>query len=197
MWWQIAAAAIPAVVSATRKRPEAPQFYQVPLKLPEIQPYQQKILDTAFDPQSETYKLASDVLADKIMRSTAQRGLAGSSMAAQLERTAMSDLANKFIENELNRRISALNTVHDQRMREATGSMQMGRARYGAEMDRYRDQLGSEQDLISGIGSAIGAIGGAYNQEQRQLQNQANFDRMMGMQEQIYGITPMTGVPGG
>jgi hypothetical protein len=153
-WGPIAAIAAPIVAGAFNKRPRYPGYQgRVPVYTPEEEAYYNQFLESSFSPQSDIYRLAQESAIDMTNRNMARRGLGASSLAMQQDRTIMSDLANKFLQDELNRRAMGMKAIQG-RIGLETG--QAGK-QYSADMGRYQDQVGRGTSFVGGIGDAASA----------------------------------------
>ncbi len=148
-----------------------------------LAPYQQQILQSGFNPNQGLYQIASQQALGAENSDLANKGLLYSSGGNQAVAAGQSQLANAFLQSELQRRIQAYNA--------ALGGNQAAASIYGdqnaAAYQNYQSQLGQRQGQMAGIQSLFGGLGGAYGQyqtnqnfQQGQAQNQNNFNQYMG-----------------
>lgn len=178
MYAQIAAVALPYVLSAMQRRPDMPQ-YQPQAQLTDRSKYIDQILNAGFNPQADIYKQASDVVADRISREMGRQGLGGSSIASSSMSNALADLANKYLENELQRKTQALNTATTYDLNRANFQRGLDDAMYNANMAGYQDRTARQASAVQGLAGMAQAGLGLYQQNQMMNQRQQNFERMM------------------
>jgi hypothetical protein len=156
-WWMAAAALAPTIAGALTPRPDTPDFQMQDLGQRE---YVEDMLRLAADPQHEIQQLYRDQAMGGLDRRLARQGLAGSSLANQAYSMTSADLANKALENELNRRRMAMGSFMDYKR----GEMGLGQQMYNAAADKYKADMEAKQGLIKGIGSAAGLGAGMYSE---------------------------------
>lgn len=183
--WQLAAAVAPSLIGMMQRRPSMPGFGYA---APDRESYVRQILSTGFNPQDEIYQLAMDKALSGVNTNLARSGLAGSSLYGQMQSMTAADLANKFLEGELNRRRLAL----DSAVQYDRSRLGPAEAAYNAQIAGYRDEMGRGSAMLGGIGNILGAVGQHYGQEQARQERAA--DRQLF--RDIYGL-PQLGVPGG
>lgn len=120
------------------------------------------LISSAFDPaeQNRLFQLSAQNLQDQIGRNLFRRGLGQSSIGAQIQNAALSDLQNKFIQNEVQRRAQALGLITQRDVAEANVALANERNRLGIEGQNVGRQLAAQQGLFGGIGNLAGNIGG-------------------------------------
>lgn len=198
-----AAPVVLGALSGGPKAPSAPNYSGV--GLPDRSKYQNMILDSAFNPQNELYRTATERMMADLNSQWTNRGLGISSAYDANARANMAELANKFVENELARRNQAFNTVTGYDI--ANSQLQAGQMRdtYGAQMQNYQNELARNQQLYSGM-SNLGQIYAGYAGRQDQNARmdrqdqiaQERFDRMMNAQsggQYSYSPTSYSPVP--
>ena len=133
--------------SASYNAPAGPNMY------PE---YQRRLLESAYNPNSQLYELAFRQNAGAINREAAKRGLAGSGAALGYQSQSAADLSNKILESETERRRSAYQTAVAPEVQAYQGRLQESQMKYNqeaAEAERYNQMIGN-------IGSGLGGIAG-------------------------------------
>lgn len=178
MYAQIAAVALPYVLSAMQRRPDMPQ-YQPTAQLADRSQYIDQILNAGFNPNADIYKQASNVVADRVSREMGRQGLGGSSFASGAMSSALTDLANKYLENELQRKTQALSTATNYDMNQANFQRGLDESMYNAQMAGYQDRMQRQNAATQGMAGLAQAGLGIYQQQQLMDQRQQNFDRMM------------------
>lgn len=122
--------------------------------------YQNRILEGGFNPQSELYRLAGDRQAAQINRQMALRGMANSGTAIGAQNQAMTDLNNRFLENEQQRRIAAYNTVMAPEYQQANLNQNSERHRADQRWAQYGVDSKARSDKIQGFGNMMGSMAG-------------------------------------
>jgi len=199
MWGQIAAITLPYVLSAMQDKPDRPE-YRPPSggQLPDRSGYLDEILQEGFSPQTELYEQATDVISDKIARQMGRRGLGSSSFASSAQSAALSDLANKYLENELKRKMDAVNTVTGYDMNKQRLAQNAYDAAYQAQMGDYKDQMDRQAAVTQGVAGMAQAGLGLYQRQQMANQRQQNYDDLIAaMQSPSSGQSQASYVPYG
>ena len=198
-WWMVAAAAAPYVMSALQKKPSAPGAPALQ-NTPDRTAYSNQILNAGFNPNDRTLLSASSVAEDAVNRVLARQGLGGSSIGGQLHSTTQADIANKWLENELNRKISALSAVNNADLARIGVANQNARTMYDYEMGRYN--MANQQNVgqVQGLAGMISAGANMYGQSQMQDRmaetNRINEEYLKRISSPSYG-TPGPAAPGG
>lgn len=161
----VAAAAAPYVISALQKKPKKPGAPS-PVTLPDRSKYIQDLIDASTRPNEGAYRMASDVSVDNVNRILGKQGLGGSSVGLGVHASAQANLANKFMENELNRRINALNVAANYDRMNADVQMGNSGAAYKYATDMFNLKNKENAGQVQGISSLINAGLGAYQQGQ-------------------------------
>jgi hypothetical protein len=194
MWWMAAAAAAPYVMAALQKKPSAPgaPALQAP---PDRSAYSNQILSAGFNPNDRTLGSASSVAEDAVNRVLARQGLAGSSIGGQLHATTQADIANKWLENELNRKISALSTVNNIDLGRVNAMNQNAKAMYDYGMDRYNMQNQQNAGQIQGISGLMSMGANMYGQSQIADRLAQNNEMNKNYLANMYAPQPSYGTP--
>lgn len=176
----LAAAAIPLVISLFQKRPKTPGFEGS--SLPNREAEKDELLRLASDPSSDVFRLASGTALDNVNRALAQRGLSNSSLGLQTIQSSQAGLAQDFLQQELDRRAKALQTVSGVDFQGGQIESANQQNRFNAANTAFQDQLTQQQQLISGVGgfarSAAGSIESAALAEQRNKQFEALLEAL-------------------
>lgn len=166
-------AAVPALAGALIPKPKAPNAAQFQIAGPQWanrEKYINGLLDAAYNPNSEIYRLAADQMAQQVNQQIAGMGLGGSSMALGAMRSSQADLANKFIMDQVQRMQGALGLVTDYDRARAMGDVDVAKYNAGVgsnfAMADYNQRMQNRAGLISGIGGAVGTGMQMYNQNQ-------------------------------
>lgn len=192
MWWAVAAAAVPYVMSAMQgkpKRPGAPTRTAMPDRSGQVN----QMLDMAFNPNSQSYQLASDASADQVNRILARSGHAGSSGGAQLMANTQANLAQAWIDGQAQRQSQALSAAANYDRGVAQVAQGNNDAAYSYDRAMYEDQMKRNANQVQGVSNMIGAGVGAYNQDRMMTAYEAMIARnnptpqvMMGSPEVSY-----------
>lgn len=180
MWWAVAAAALPYVVSAMQGKPKRPQA-PAQARLTNRDAQMNQIMDTAFNPNSNQYSLASEMAAEQVNRVLARSGMGGSSAGAQMQSNTQAQMAQAWLENQAQRQQAAMQTVTAYDQNQQGVNQQGNNAAYNYAMDGYKDAQQRNANQVQGISNMVNAGVGAYNQ-----------NRMMTSYEQMIkqGQTP-------
>jgi hypothetical protein len=197
MWWAVAAAAVPYVMSALQdkpKKPGAPARTGMPDRSGQVN----QMLDSAFNPNNQSYQLASAATADQVNRLLARSGHAGSSGGAQLMGNTQAQLAQAWIENQAQRQSQALGAAANYDRGVAQVSQGNNDAAYQYDRMMYEDQLKRNANQVQGVSNMIGAGVGAYNQDRMMTAYEAALAGRGGVQSATFQ-EPMAvyGTPGG
>ncbi len=167
----IAASAIPTVASLfmnNGSRPSGPDYSAVMayLNSPEMAGYRNSLLNTAFNPNSDIYRIASDRAYAQANRAVASRGLGNSGAGLGYIGQMQNDLANQFTENEFQKRLQAYNAVagRDSAAMQMLGGM--ANQSYDAALSNYNANADANAGLIGGIGTMARAGVTAYTRQQ-------------------------------
>lgn len=184
--WELGAALLPYVINAMTPRPDAPGA-PAPVVLPDRSKYQDMILQSGFNPQSELYNIATQRAMNEMNNQLINRGLASSSFGLNQLQSTQAELANKFLENEIQRRIQAFQAATGYDMQAAGIQQNNNQAAYNHDMARYQREVGDRNAMVGGIGNLVNAGIGVYRQYQgdqqaalREANAQKRFDMMMG-----------------
>ena len=191
MWAQIALAAAPYVIAAMQDKPKAPSAPA--LRNPVNRDAQvNDLLGSAYDPNNAVWQRASAMASEQVNRALAHQGLAGSSIGGQLHSMTQSDLAAKWLQDQVQRKSQALNAVSGYDNGQVGGYNSNANAAYNFEMDAYNRAMGANAAQVQNISGLASAGLQAYNQQQI-------MDRYKQMnQPQVYQGTPQMlnyGVP--
>jgi hypothetical protein len=160
----VAAVAAPMVIGAFMPKPSAPK-YEAPAGPNMFPEYQQKLLESAYNPQSDIYRVAGEQQAAMINRQLARRGLANSGMGVAAQTAAANDLANRFLQSETDRRAKAYQTAVAPEAAAYQGRLQASQSAYEAAADAYKQELAGRDAFLGGIGQLAGQVG-KYGGEQ-------------------------------
>lgn len=156
------------------------------VKLPDRSGYQNQILSSGFDPHSELYRIATERAMANINNNLANRGMGNSSMGVAAQAHSQSELANAFLESELQRRIQAFQAATGYDIAGANVQMGVANAQNADAWKRYDASNKENQQMWGGIQGLFQAGASAYGGYQQQgiaadarAQAQANFDKEM------------------
>lgn len=185
-WWMVAAAAAPYVMAALQDKPNRPGA-PAPAQLTNRDGHANDMLDMAFNPNNETWMLASEQTADHVNRLLGRTGMAGSSVGAQIQMGTQAKLAQAWLENQASRQANAFNAVVNYDKAKAGIASDNANAQYNYAMDAYKDHLQRNANQVQGVSNLINAGVGYYNQ-----------DRFMDQRDQMIAGSqkPSYGVPG-
>lgn len=160
--------AVPAITSmfmGGNSRPSGPDYSQVMayLNSPEMIGYRNKLMDTAFNPNTDLLNTAMSRSMASGNRLAASRGLGTSGAGLGFIQNAQNDLANKFVENEFQRRLQAYQAVTGAAQGQAQMGMNMANNMYDSNMARYKDEQDARAGFIGGVGGLVNAGISAYN----------------------------------
>ncbi len=171
---------IPIAYDMIRQKPGAPRLDTS--NVPDRSAYIDQYLKGAFDPNSRLYQLAIQQANAQVNAELARRGIMGSA-GEQLRSGNLTDLANKFLENEMARRGQALQVVGQM----DRGQMDMSRLRNEQGWAELGLQEQRQRDMIRNASGAIGSVYGYYDkqdelkrQADREAQAQKNFEMYIG-----------------
>lgn len=210
-WVPYALAAAPSIYSMMQGHPSAPGIPDYSkFALPDRSGYQKQLLDSGFNPQSELYKIASQQAMGSVQNDLVNRGLGNSSYGNQAISSAQATLAQKFLENELQRRIAAFQAATGYDISNSNIQAGLAGKTYDARMGQYGNQIAQQQgdmrDLqgLAGLGmSAYGNSQANSRADAAALQAQQNYDNYMkaAYPQQAptggYYQAPVYGRPGG
>jgi hypothetical protein len=163
------AALAPIIAGAFTDSPDAPQARQVP-SIPTRTVEANELLELASDPQSQLFQLASQTAAANLNRQLASRNLLGGSTQFGAQGNLQAQLANKFLEGELDRRLKAFKAVTGAET--GRGQVEGGLAgqEFNQDLSRFGVESAERANLIRGIGGAASGISGAVEADRnRQL----------------------------
>ena len=175
------ASAIPTVAGMIlpgQQRPQGPDYsaaYAL-LNSPEMQMYRKQLMSSAYDPNSEIFRIASDRAYAQGNRAVASRGLGTSGAGMGFVQQGQNDLANKFAEGEFQRRLQAFNAINGANNGVVGQMNSMANNTYDANMGNYNAGQASNNQFIQGIGSLANAGISAYTYNNRN----ADLGGMMG-----------------
>lgn len=200
MWWAVAAAAAPYVIAALQKKPHRPGA-PAPIPLQNRDPQIDQMMDTAFNPNSQTYNLASQHAMENVNRALGRQGMGGSSVGAQLHQGTQSKLAQAWLQEQAQRQQSAMQIAQEYDRNQAGWQAQQNDAQYKYAMDAYGEANKRNANQVAGVSNMINAGVGAYNQGQMM----DRYDHMIGYNQKpvVYDysnqpmqISPSYGAPG-
>ena len=173
-WWAVAAAAVPYVVGAFQKKPDAPQYKRKDIG-PQRDAYYRAMVDTAFNPSSREFQMSSEVVQDQVNRALAGHGLAGSGIGVASLANAQASMANEFMRNQQAERMKAVQAMTGYDMDKLRMSEDVARAQYERDMGAYNDALRRQ----AGVAQGIGAVVGAYAQSAERDETRDWYQKMM------------------
>lgn len=192
MWGYVAAAALPYLVGALQKKPKAP----VMARPVDRSAYINQLLQMAMNPNSQQFKMASDVAQEQVNRALARQGLAGSSIGGQISANIQAKLANDFMNEQISRLGNALGIAQNQDQMGMQGNV----AVYNAQRQAYEDALKRQAAVAQGVGNVVNAGYAGYQADQYGLQRDKDRAAMLAMYSgnnpNIAGYQPTYGVPG-
>lgn len=164
--------AIGGLMGASQGTPSPPQFQRPNVQWADRRKEMDAILAGGFDPQSELYRLASMQMREGINQELARRGLLGSSAGMAQLSGSEADLQRKLLENELQRRIQAFQSVNQYEQQKnaleaglTAQANEMAWKGYQSDLDKHYGRQAAFQGLLGGIGSAVGGYQGAKQWE--------------------------------
>lgn len=147
---------------------------------PEMVKYRAGLLESAYNPNSELYRMASERQASSINRELAKRGLGNSGMGIAAQTEGANTLAAKFLESETDRRLKAFQAATGQ-LNAAAGVQQAGeRAQYDHAMAGYQAELQKRQQFSDALTRGAGAGLSAYSYNQRMADQERLMDKYYG-----------------
>ncbi len=166
------ASAVPAVLSMFGSRgrsPAGPDYSQIMayLNSPEMVGYRNQLMDTAFNPNNELFDTAMSRSMASGNRLAASRGLGTSSAGLGFVQGAQNDLANKFAENEFQRRLQAYGAVTNAAQSQAGIGINMLNQQHQDNMGRWNNENDFEAGLVGSIGGMARAGLSAYGEASR------------------------------
>lgn len=196
MAWQYLAAAAPYILGALQPKPDMPKY--VAPQTYDLSQYNRQLLNAAFNPNSNQYRMASDVVQEQVSRALARSGMAGSSVGAQMGLNAQNQLAQSYMDNLLQRGTGAIGAVNAQNQSQLSAAD----AAYKRAMDMYNAQMGNAQGAAQGLGAMTNTMMGIYGNQQtmdaREADRAMMADIYRGNQAPTYtpSYAPMYGTPG-
>lgn len=175
---EIAAIALPYVLSAMQDKPDRPTYQGAP-PMADRSKYLDSLLNAGFNPQTELFEKAAGVTSDAVARQLGRRGLGSSSFAVNAQTSALNDLADRFLEKELERKQRALQTVTQYDLAKQQLAQGAYDSAYNAQIGGYQDQLARQQAAVQGMSGMAQGLLGLYQRNQMANQRQQNFDTMM------------------
>lgn len=165
MWWAVAAAAVPYVVSAMQKKPKMPGA-PAPVQMTDRSGLVNQIQDTAFNPNNEVWMSASKNTMDQVNRALGRRGMLGSSIGMQMQSNTQAELAKAWLADQLSRETQAFNAIvgYDKAQAGIQGDNNM--SAYNHAMNAYKDAQARNAAQVQGISNMVNAGVSAYNQGQ-------------------------------
>ena len=175
------ASAVPAIASAFmpgQSRPSGPDYSQIMAMInsPEMQMYKKQLMETAYNPNSDIFRIASDRAYAQGNRAVASRGLGTSGAGMGFIQQGQNDLANKFAEGEFQRRLQAFNAINSANNGVISSMTGMANNQYDAGMANYNAGMAQNNQFVQGIGSLANAGISAYTYNNRN----ADLGGMMG-----------------
>lgn len=167
----LAASAIPTVASLLMNngsRPAGPDYSAIMayLNSPEMAGYRSALLNSAFNPNTDIYRIASDQAYAQGNRAVASRGLGTSGAGLGYLSSIQTDLANKFAESEFQKRLQAYNAVAGKDSAAMGLMTNMANQSYDAALNNYNYNADSNAGLIGGLGTLARAGITAYTRQQ-------------------------------
>ena len=157
-WWEIASLA----AGFLSDKPERESFSGP--RRPDRSNELNQMMGDAFNPQSNLYRLAQEQYANNMQSQLARMGMSGSSLGIQAQQSGSANLANKFLENEMNRRRQALMTEADYYNSENKNAQ----IRHSAGNTDYGYDLNDAGSVVRSIGN----LGSTFRENNR-------WDQMM------------------
>jgi hypothetical protein len=188
------AAGAPLITSLLTPRPEVPQFQGPDVSF--LKDEAQQLLQQAAQPNIGQFQRISDLAADQINRQLGRRNLLDSSAGLQTQALTQADLANKFLENELQRRMGALGAAGNVFGLESGQQQQQ----FQSAQQAFQDELSQRNQLISGVGGLAGGIAGAVERGRQREREDLERQRQQELFERIFfGVpgSPTTSTAGG
>ena len=191
----MAASAIPTVASLfmdNGSRPAGPDYSAVMayLNSPDMRGYRNSLMNTAFDPNADIYRIASDQAYAQANRAAASRGLGNSGAGLGYISHAQTELANKFAENEFQKRLQAYNAVAGRDSAAMSMLTGMANSQYDAAMGAYDARSAGNAGLIKGIGQMANAGLAAYSRQQDLARSQSDLSGYGGRLPGYQGSQP-------
>lgn len=163
---------VPAVLSMFGSRgrsPQGPDYSAIMayLNSPEMVGYRNQIMDTAFNPNTELLDIAMSRGMASGNRLAASRGLGTSGAGMGFIQNTQNDLANKFQENEFQRRLQAYGAVTGAAQNQAGMGMNILNQQHQNNMGRWNNEQDFEAGLFGSIGGIARAGLSAYGEASR------------------------------
>jgi hypothetical protein len=174
-WWAVAAAAAPYVIGALQKKPKQPQYKPVS-QVPARDAYYRAMVDTAFNPNSREFQMASEGVQDQVNRALAMQGLGGSSVGMASLANAQASMAGDFMRNQQAERMKAVQAMTGYDAEKLKINNAIAQQNYERDMQAYNTALQRQ----AGVAQGIGNIAGAYAQYQGRQDDRAWYKDMVG-----------------
>lgn len=184
-WAPYLLAAAPTIISMFDKGPSMPGG-MTPVNLPDRSRYQNMLLESAFSPNSDLLKIATERAMAVINSDLANKGLAHSTYGQGAVAFAQAELANKFLEEELQRRVLAFNAATGYDVSKGNLAAGVAANQNQSEWNRYNAERQSKKDMYSGL-SGLGQLGLGY---MGQRQGQANYRELLDTFKSANAPTP-------
>lgn len=197
MWQLAAAAAVPVLAGMLTPQPKAPSTEGLNIRLPDRGQYTQQLLNTGFDTNSSTYKLAANEMANKVNQQMALLGLTGSSLHNQTMAQNQNLLAQSFIDEALKRQQSAYSAVTGYDLGQGNLQANVQQNLYNAQAGQYQNEVAKRNSMIQGFGSLASAGAQMYGMNQQQQMQQQMLNQQNNQFQQLYNLNAaqQMGVP--
>lgn len=162
--WQLAAIMAPYVLGEMQDKPDQPRMKKVSVA-PARDAYYRSMVDTAFNPNSREFLMASEHVQDQVSRALARQGLSGSSIGLQSMAGAQSSMAADFMRAHQAERMAAVNAMVGHDMEKFKLNQMAAEQNYNRDLQAYNEALRRQAGVAQGIGSVIGSF--AQNQQRQ------------------------------
>ena len=185
MWWALAAAAIPYVVSALQDKPDRPDA-PARRQLPDRSKYSNDMLDSAFNPNNEQWTLASRQAQDNVNRALGRQGMAGSSVGGQLHANTQSKIAQAWLADASARKAAAFNAVSAHDLGIGNYGARQDEQQFGYEMAAYEAMMKKNQAQVDNAGKMAQTGLSLYNDYNTQQRSEQQRQENLALMERIY-----------
>lgn len=186
------AGAVPLAYGALTPKPSTPSpidFSGIYSRMnsPEMMNYKNQMLQSAFNPNSMLYNIASQRALAGSNRALAQRGMGSSGVGLNYINQNMQDLANSYLDKQNGRMQGAYGAAISPDIQQAQLMASLASQQNQDAWNRYNNQSQGQAAMATSLGNFANAGLSAYNYGQQNQTNQANNDRMFNLYSNMYG----------
>lgn len=145
------------------------------INMAQYEPYMKAHMAAGFNTNSQLYQNASQVANARLNDSLASRGMINSSAGTQATMGLNTQLANSYIDNQMNRQNMALSGVGNFQNAAMGSNLALGQAQNGAGWNYYNAQMQQNQNNTGAFAGLMGGLSAAYGGQQQQ----DNFNKLL------------------